>query len=137
LRQLFRQYVQYGYWKVRVIRKHRMPASPRQLVPGGFLGGLLLLAAASPFSEPAWQSLLAVLTLYAALSITFGAALCRGANRRYLPVMPLVFGAYHFGFGYGFLQGVADFVILRKTGRRKHTVLTRTPGASHFRVKAG
>ena len=26
LRSLFRQYMQYGYWKVRVIQKHRMPA---------------------------------------------------------------------------------------------------------------
>src|SRR5207302_11486915 len=26
---LFRQYLQYGYWKVRVIQKHRRPASPR------------------------------------------------------------------------------------------------------------
>src|SRR5712671_5833877 len=33
---LFRQYRQYGYWKVRVIQKHRMPASWRHLVPASF-----------------------------------------------------------------------------------------------------
>ena len=34
LGDLFRQQMQYGYWKVRVIQKHRMPASVRHLVPG-------------------------------------------------------------------------------------------------------
>jgi glycosyltransferase involved in cell wall biosynthesis len=43
---LFRQYFQYGFWKVAVIRKHRVPASWRHLVPGAFvLGNIALLAA--------------------------------------------------------------------------------------------
>src|SRR5262249_25260654 len=37
LAALFQQYRQYGYWKVRVIQKHRRPASPRHLVPVLFL----------------------------------------------------------------------------------------------------
>jgi succinoglycan biosynthesis protein ExoA len=128
LRQLFRQYVQYGYWKVRVIRKHRIPASVRQLVPGGFLAWLLLLAAASPFSGWAWQGLLGLLLIYGAASLAFSVALCGAPARwRYLPVMPAVFAAYQFGFGYGFLQGVADFVVLRKAAGRRFTALTRTP----------
>jgi len=40
---LFRQYTQYGYWKVRVIQKHKLPASWRHLVPGAFVGTLALL----------------------------------------------------------------------------------------------
>ena len=43
LRALIRQYMQYGYWKVRVIQKHKMPASVRHLIPGGFV--LLLICA--------------------------------------------------------------------------------------------
>ncbi len=50
---LFRQYLQYGYWKVRVIRKHRLPASPRHLVPGLFLASLLVLGVAGLFWLPA------------------------------------------------------------------------------------
>jgi glycosyltransferase involved in cell wall biosynthesis len=132
LRQLFRQYVQYGYWKVRVIRKHKIPASARQLVPGGFLGSLLVLAAASPFSGLAWQGLLGLLSLYAVMSVVFGLKLCRKSSRlRYLPVMPFVFATYHFGFGYGFLQGIADFIILRKAGSSRFAALTRTATPSH------
>ena len=29
------------------------------------------------------------------------------------PILPLVFACYHFAYGYGFLRGVLDFVILR------------------------
>src|SRR5205823_12095039 len=32
LRSLWRQYAQYGYWKVRVIQKHGLPASMRHVV---------------------------------------------------------------------------------------------------------
>src|SRR5436190_10646704 len=42
LTALFRQYMQYGYWKALVIRKHRIPASFRHLVPGLFVGCLCL-----------------------------------------------------------------------------------------------
>jgi glycosyltransferase involved in cell wall biosynthesis len=130
LRQLFRQYVQYGYWKVRVIRKHKIPASLRQLVPGGFFACLLLLAMLSPFSEWAWRCLLGLAGVYTAASLACSVALCRARSRwRYLPLMPAVFATYHFGFGYGFLQGVVDFVVLRKSGRRRFAALTRTPTA--------
>jgi glycosyltransferase involved in cell wall biosynthesis len=132
LRQLFRQYTQYGYWKVRVIRKHKLPASPRQVVPGAFLACLLLLAAAAPFSDLAWRLLLALTALYTAASLIFGAALClRTRQWRYWPVLPAVFATYQFGFGYGFLRGVADFVVLRRVARRRFTDLTRSPSVLH------
>ncbi len=47
LRALFLQYFQYGYWKVAVIRKHRIPASWRHLVPGAFMAANLALATAA------------------------------------------------------------------------------------------
>lgn len=132
LRQLFRQYVQYGYWKVRVIRKHKIPASPRQVVPGASLAILFCLAVASPFSDLAWRLLLTLGVLYMAASLAFGAALCLRTGRwRYLPVLPVVFATYQFGFGYGFLQGVADFVLLRKAARGRFTALTRSPSVLH------
>jgi succinoglycan biosynthesis protein ExoA len=40
---LFRQYLQYGFWKVAVIRKHRALASWRHIVPVLFVVSLLLL----------------------------------------------------------------------------------------------
>jgi len=43
LRALFKQYMQYGYWKVRVIQKHKLPASIRHLVPGAFVLVMMVL----------------------------------------------------------------------------------------------
>src|SRR5262249_37522272 len=47
LRTLFLQYMQYGYWKVRVIQKHKIPASTRHLMPGGFVFGFTVLPLAA------------------------------------------------------------------------------------------
>ena len=49
LRVLFKQYRQYGYWKVRVIQKHKLPASWRHLVPGAFMLILVSLFLLSAF----------------------------------------------------------------------------------------
>ena len=46
---LFKQYRQYGYWKVRVIQKHQIPASWRHLVPGAFVLALIALFLLSAF----------------------------------------------------------------------------------------
>jgi len=40
---VFRQYMQYGYWKVLVIRNHRYPASVRHVIPALFIFSLSLL----------------------------------------------------------------------------------------------
>lgn len=123
---LFKQYMQYGYWKVRVIQKHRIPASIRHLVPGGFVGMLLVLSILSLAFLWARLSLFGLISLY--LCANFGASLitCRQpANWKYIPAMPLVFAAYHFGYGWGFLRGVFDFLLLQRGGRAAYEKITR------------
>jgi succinoglycan biosynthesis protein ExoA len=122
---LFRQYMQYGYWKVRVIQKHRLPASLRHLVPGAFVALLLLLTVLSPFSHMARIGLAAVLGSYllANLAASLHVAVRQG-GWNYLPALPLVFMAYHFGYGYGFLRGLVDFG-LRRAPATQFSRLTR------------
>ena len=123
---LFRQYMQYGYWKVRVIQKHRLPASIRHLVPGGFVGILLALSFLSLFFSRAQLALAGLLGLY--LCVNFSASLftCfRPKSWKYLPIMPPVFAAYHFGYGWGFLRGAIDFLLLKKGGQGAYAKLTR------------
>jgi len=123
---LFKQYAQYGYWKVRVIQKHKLPASPRHLVPGGFVASLLLLLVLSCFSHAARWLLAGLVGLYSVANLGAALLTCRTpATWRYLPVMPLVFAAYHFGYGYGFLRGLIDFNLRRQGGRRTFSQLTR------------
>src|SRR5262249_49345580 len=123
---LFRQYAQYGYWKVRVIQKHRLPASARHLAPAGFIASLLLLASGAAFSSVARWSFCLLLAL--SLLANVSASILTGARPGklvFLPVLPPIFAAYHFGYGYGFLRGIVVFLVLRHGANRQFSRLTR------------
>lgn len=125
LRALFRQYEQYGYWKVRVIAKNRRPASLRHVVPGGFLATLAALVLASPFSHVAAVSLAAVVGLY--LVTVVSAALITAARSGWdlFRILPAVFVCQHFGYGIGFLKGVARALRRRDMAGERFQRLTR------------
>jgi len=126
LKKLFVQYMQYGYWKVRVIQKHRIPASVRHVIPGTFVATLLLLAVLSFFSLLAMLCLVIVVCLYGAASLAAAIITCRKRELvKYLPVMPIVFAAYHLGYGTGFLMGCMDFIVLRKGASHSFAKITR------------
>jgi succinoglycan biosynthesis protein ExoA len=118
LPNLFRQYWQYGYWKVRVIQKHRLPASLRHLVPGSFAGALLLLSAAAPVLTPAQLGLAALAGAYLLALVTASLFTAARAGWTLLPVLPAVYACYHLGYGLGFLFGIWDFIVRgRSSGR--------------------
>ena len=112
---LFRQYFQYGFWKVCVIRKHKIPASWRHLIPGGFvLLNLVLFASAIAMAASGSRNAMQKTLLEWALILMLYAAGCVGAAcfsaRRFgwqlLPNLPLAFAVFHFSYGLGFLAGV-------------------------------
>jgi hypothetical protein len=126
---LFRQYYQYGYWKVRVIRKHGLPASFRHLVPGLFVAGLLICLTGAPFLWPLkWAGALAAGCYGAALLAASFWTACH-AGLLLFPVLPAVFMMFHFGYGIGFLHGMLDCLVLKRGPWAGATALTRsTPG---------
>jgi succinoglycan biosynthesis protein ExoA len=122
---LWRQYMQYGYWKVRVVQKHRMPASVRHFVPGVFVTALAALALASTASSLARMTLVAVATTYfGAVGLASVLTAARG-GWNLLPVLPAVFACYHLAYGVGFLRGVVDFLLLRRGPPPALVALTR------------
>jgi succinoglycan biosynthesis protein ExoA len=125
-KDLWRQYVQYGYWKVRVIQKHRMPASVRQLVPGCFVLSLTLSAITSLWVSSAAWFLATLLSAYLACNVIASCITAARTNWRLLPLLPAIFACYHFAYGYGFLRGVLDFAIFRRNPQRGYTQLSRT-----------
>ena len=115
LRALARQYGQYGYWKTRVIRKHRIPASWRHLVPGAFALALVMSGVAALFVPICRLLFGSIVALYVMASSAASILACRRMeNLKLLPVMPIVFGAYHLSYGLGFLRGLCDLGMKRK-----------------------
>jgi glycosyltransferase involved in cell wall biosynthesis len=128
---LFRQYFQYGYWKVRVIQKHRRPASLRHLVPALFvLGATLGWIPGLLWLPLAWVYAGAV-AAYALLDLIFSVPAAAAAGWDLLPILPAVFPVFHVGYGAGFTLGVFDFVLLRRHGRGSMSSLTRPVQGRH------
>ena len=121
LRALFRQYFQYGYWKVAVIRKHRIPASWRHLVPGLFVSlNIFLFAGAFAAWLLGYESVFRMLALCLGLSIgsyfigllAASAHASRKAGLKAGLMLPIVFATYHVSYGLGFLAGLARGPVL-------------------------
>jgi hypothetical protein len=70
-----------------------------------------------------------LLVLYAFLASVASIATAAKSEWKLLPVLPLVFGCYHFGYGWGFLRGVLDFVVLRRGAGVSLTEITRAAPA--------
>lgn len=125
LQALLQQYLQYGYWKVRVIQKHRLPASWRHLVPGLFVMALLGLPLLGLLDEAFLWLWFGIVALYATVTCAVAAALGQRHGWRLVPYLPSVFAAYHFGYGVGFIWGLVDFLVLGRRPANRMTVLTR------------
>lgn len=109
LKSLWRQYYQYGFWKVRVLQLHPKQMSLRQFVPFGFVVTIIILTSLSLFSSFAGGVLAALAGLYALANL---AAVINAASRVKLVSLPLVsvsFAILHFSYGFGFLAGLFAF----------------------------
>jgi succinoglycan biosynthesis protein ExoA len=105
--KLYRQYFQYGFWKVASIRKHKSIASWRHVVPAGALLLLLVLALASMwFEAPRWI-LVAGVGAYVVLSLLFSAVnAIRERDFALFFILPLVFVTYHAAYAAGFSRSL-------------------------------
>jgi succinoglycan biosynthesis protein ExoA len=108
LRGLWRQYFQYGFWKVRVIQKHGAPASWRHLVPGTLVAALVLapLVALVPVLRPLAAAFVGSYAAFVALST---AALARRHGVALAPRIAAALVTVHLAYGSGFWKGLATF----------------------------
>ncbi len=113
LRALWKQYFEYGFWKVRVIQKHGRPASWRHLVPVAFVLALFGAALASAAMQSAlWILAIALPYLFVSFVATLWVSVRKGW--RYFPLLPVAFATMHFAYGGGFLVGVIHFVLFKR-----------------------
>lgn len=106
---LWRQYYQYGYWKVRVMQKHPRQMQPRQFVPFLFVLSLMTLVAAAPFSKRGLWALGLEVGLYALANLAASVFTARKGNWHLLPRLPLTFAVLHLSYGLGFVAGLIKF----------------------------
>lgn len=123
LRRLYRQYWQYGYWKVYVNRLHGTVTTFRQVVPGAFMAFVLAGAA--------WAWLHPVLALcYAAgiglyLAAAAASAIAAAPRPSDIPGVLAAFGTLHAAYGLGYLRGLIDFLLLRREPKAKAAASSR------------
>ena len=104
--QLFKQFMQYGYWKVVVIRKHPQQASLRHFLPASLVLGFALLILLASLQPYALNGLLAFGASYF-LPISFESF--RVSYKDSISLWPGVFIAIfliHIGFGIGFVANL-------------------------------
>jgi glycosyltransferase involved in cell wall biosynthesis len=112
-RKLFLQFAQYGYWKVRLIRKHPRQASLRHFAPALFVLLLLSSGALAPFSGWARRIGLSTAALYLLVSGTAALAAALRSSISLWPGIVVAFLMMHVGYGWGFLLGALRLLGLR------------------------
>jgi hypothetical protein len=108
-----------------VIRNHRLPASIRHVVPAAFVGSLGLLLMTGLFWRPALAGGIVLAGTYLAAVLFASLVTAARAEWKLLPVLPLAFCCFQLGYGYGFLRGIVDFVLLQKAPATRFVQLTR------------
>jgi hypothetical protein len=107
-RKAFRQYFEYGLWKIPVMLKHRQVMSARSLAPLGLVTSLGLLGVGATRSSLARRLLAAEAAGYVLAALAFAVAASRRRNERLrmVPGIALVFPTFHLGYGIGLLRGI-------------------------------
>lgn len=131
--KLFRQYRQYGYWKVFVNKKHLTVTTWRQLAPAAFLLLLLGLSVGATWTtiqpvsggvfslaKPGWMTLLGLWFLGAV-----GAMVLDGIRPKDWLGVIRAFFVLHVSYGWGYWQGIWDFLLLRRSPSAGFKTLTR------------
>ncbi len=106
-KKLFLQFAQYGYWKVRVVRKHPQQASPRHVVPALLVLTIFTTAILGLFFQFALWAFVGFFGFYfATVAMVSGIQAWRGEKRLW-PGIVFALMAIHFGYGIGFILGCA------------------------------
>jgi succinoglycan biosynthesis protein ExoA len=110
LRSLWRQYFQYGFWKVRVMQKHPRQMSWRQFAPPGLVAALVVGALGAVWSGGVRLGLAALVAVYVAAAVAAAIPVGRRLSWRGRVLLPFIFAILHLAYGSGFLVGGVRFV---------------------------
>jgi len=118
---LWRQYFQYGFWKVRVLQKHPRQMSPRQFIPPIFVLSLIVSTLFALFSffilHAKCSSFIIVLSSFIPLLYLLAnllASIWTAIKKDLILhsssfILPMIFAILHLSYGLGFLAGLFKF----------------------------
>jgi succinoglycan biosynthesis protein ExoA len=109
LRRLFSQYLQYGFWKIRVLQKHPRQMQPRQFVPLVFVLALFISLALWPVFTVAGYLAVPLMASYSATALLASALTAQKKSWKLLPLLPIAFAILHVSYGLGFVIGLLRF----------------------------
>ena len=125
-KKLWRQYYQYGFWKVRVIQKHNKPASIRHLIPLLFVLFLLFGGVSSIFSKLILIGYLLTILVYLILDAVFSVKICKKKSFNMFLYLFITFPILHISYGIGFILGLFNFYIFKsKSIEEKNKKISR------------
>lgn len=106
---LWKQYFQYGLWKVRVLQKHPRQMRSRQFVPPVFVTALLLSLFIMLMIPWGWIIFLLVAGSYLVVNLLASLITASKTGWRHLALLPFTFAILHISYGLGFLAGLFRF----------------------------
>jgi len=110
LKKLWKQYFQYGFWKVRVMQKHPHQMSLRQFIPLMFVLSVITAIVLALSVSWGWIVLFTILGMYMAVNLGFSALIAAKKGWELLGLLPAAFSIIHVSYGLGFLLGLFKFV---------------------------
>lgn len=112
LKALLRQYLRYGFWKVKTLVVHPDSLRWRHLMPPFFVLALLVSLVAACFH---WQIGIVVPAIYALVCIAASLRVASRSALKYFFLLPVAFFILHLSWGVGFLAGIVKFGMPRLT----------------------
>lgn len=119
-KKLYRQYYQYGYWKVFVNKKHKTITTVRQLIPMFFVLYLGLLVVSIFTCKIIFLAMSTFGLLYLLLALVFGARSASSFGAIF--GVAFTFFILHFSYGLGYLKGIFDFFLLGKAIKKQESL---------------
>ena len=110
LQSLWKQYFQYGFWKIRVLQKHPKMMQLRQFLPACFILSIMTSILLSSWNFFFFYLLLFILLSYSVCNFYSCFRIAKKESWKYLPMLPITFATLHLSYGTGFLAGLAKFL---------------------------
>ena len=104
LSQLFRQYYQYAFWRIPVIRKHKQPTTIRQIIPSLFYLAMAVLLVVGAVLGNAWLAF-GLPAVYGSALLLAGIAKIPQLGFNVAMRMPLAIATLHSGYAWGMIYG--------------------------------